>query len=477
MDLLDTIVGIAEKLYSLCEEVKANKKRAMRLARRVSALTDTVEAVKVHGLGDQPQLVERGLRELKLTLESAQDVVKKYASTSCLKRIVRAYDFGDEFAILSERLNDAAQLLSLAFAADQRDKLDRVFEEVRRSREDKEDTESDRQELQKLLQLAEETKESVDAVHEVVDETKRDVKTIKTMLESLRTPSIHLQDIREIRMEELVFNVPKKPFMTTPTSEVFKGEFSKFTVAIKRYTYPISTSASQVRSTFNKEVETMKRFESPNILRMFGICVQDENGPNPTFLIVMEYCEKGSLKQVLDGNYKLPWDRKSRMCLDAAQGLYRLHQSEEKFKVHGCINSGKFLVAVGYRVKLGGFELAKTETSLRKSASGKHSILCYSSPQQLQSINHAYDKACEMYSFGIVLWEIATRLAPFKGCSHSEVYQKVCEEKAMEPLPKDCPRQLGELINACRSFDAFHRPTAGVLVDKLRKVVEQFDED
>lgn len=59
----------------------------------------------------------------------------------------------------------------------------------------------------------------------------------------VRTPSIHLQDIREIRMEELVFNVPKKPFMTTPTSEVFKGEFSKFTVAIKRYTYPISTSA------------------------------------------------------------------------------------------------------------------------------------------------------------------------------------------------------------------------------------------
>lgn len=34
----------------------------------------------------------------------------------------------------------------------------------------------------------------------------------------------------------------------------------------------------------------------------------------------------------------------------------------------------------------------------------------------------------------------------------------------MEPLPKDCPRQLGELINACRSFDAFHRPTAGGII-------------
>ena len=37
-----------------------------------------------------------------------------------------------------------------------------------------------------------------------------------------------------------------------------------------------------VRSVFHEEVETMRRFESPNILRMFGICVQDENGKDST---------------------------------------------------------------------------------------------------------------------------------------------------------------------------------------------------
>lgn len=149
MDLLDPILSIAEKLYSLCEEVKANKKRSMRLANRISALTEMVKAVKVRGPGGQPQLVDRGLREFKLTLEAAQDVVKKYASASCLDRIVRACDLGDEFAILNERLNDAAQLLSLALAADQRDKLDVVFKEDRRRKEDEEDGETDRQELEK----------------------------------------------------------------------------------------------------------------------------------------------------------------------------------------------------------------------------------------------------------------------------------------------------------------------------------------
>lgn len=37
----------------------------------------------------------------------------------------------------------------------------------------------------------------------------------------------------------------------------------------------------------------------------------------------MEYCEKGSLRQVLDSDCRLSWTRKARMSLDAAQGLYR----------------------------------------------------------------------------------------------------------------------------------------------------------
>ncbi|XP_031657216.1 mixed lineage kinase domain-like protein isoform X1 [Oncorhynchus kisutch] len=478
MDIIDPILGIAEMLYSLCGEVKANKKRCQRLAQRIKALDELVRAVKVKGLGQKPSLVKNVLCELKLTLENAQDVVKKYSCASYLKRILKAYDQGDDFGSLNERLNDAAQGLSLALQVDQSDDLLQESRETTRWREDEADRESDRLELQKLLlSLAEDTKESVDTVHEKVDSTQEDVKDIKAMLETLMKPSIFHEDIREIKPEELIYDVPKEPFIKNDNSEIFKGEYNKFTVAIKRYAYSSGTSLSHMRSVFKKEVETMKRFESPNILRMFGICVQEENGPNPNFLIVMEFCEKGSLREVLDSQRKLPWDRKARLSLDAARGLYRLHQSEEKFKVHGCINSSRFLVDAGYRVKLGGFELAKTETSLKRTKDSSRSSLYYSSPQQLESINHKYNKECEMYSFGIVLWEIATRKIPFRDCSRKEVYQMVCKDKYTEPLPEDCPKQLGELINDCRSYDSFQRPTAGVLVDKLRKVVEQLEED
>ncbi|KAJ7998023.1 hypothetical protein DPEC_G00218240 [Dallia pectoralis] len=474
MDIIDPILGIAKHLYDRCTEVKANKKRCQRMASRIKALEEVLRSLKVNGLGKDPARLENGLRELKLTLESAQDVVEKYASASYLKRILKAYDQGDDFECLNERLNDAAQVLSLALQVEQREKLQQVFTESMRAKEDEADRESDCLELHKLLKsLAEGTKECLDSVHEKVESTQKDVKDIKAMLETLQKPSILIQDIREIKPEELTYDVPKEVMFKNDFSELYKGEYNKFTVAIKRYTQPMSTNLSQVRETFRKEVETMRRFESPNILRMFGICVQDENRYYPDYLIVMEFCEKGSLREVLDSQSKLPWERKAHMSLDAAQGIYRLHQSEEKFKVHGCINSSKFLVAAGYRVKLGGFELAKTETSLKKTKSTKRSSLSYCSPQQLESINYKYNKACEMYSFGIVLWEIATRKIPFKDLPNNEVYQRVCKDRYKEPLPEDCPKTFEELIDACRSYDGFSRPTAGVLVDKLRKVVDQ----
>ncbi|XP_073688356.1 mixed lineage kinase domain-like protein [Garra rufa] len=477
MDIIEPILAIAEKLYGLCEEVKANKKRCKRLAHRVHTLAELVKAVKVQGFGTEPKQVINGLENLKLTLESAEKVVKKYTSISYLKRIAKAYNIGEEFSGLNERLNDAAQVLSLALQVEHRASIEKVFQEATRRREDEEDRQTDSLELRDLLQsLAQESKETntlVDAVHQTVDQTQKDVLDIKEILESLKKPQLHLTDIREIKPEELSYSFPIKPLMKCSHSELYKGTYNKFTVAIKRYSCQLCTSPRDLRSIFNKEVETMKRFESPNILRMFGICVENENGPNPSYLIVMEYCEKGSLREVLDSNCNLPWERKTQMCLDAAQGLYRLHQSEEKFKVHGSIKSCSFLVATGYRVKLGGFELAKTETSLQKNKSKRSSALHYNSPQLLQNINYPYDKACEIYSFGIVLWEIATRDIPFKDCTNKQLSQKVCVEKDMEPLPPDCPKKLKELINACRSFEPFQRPTAGALVDKLLTMVEE----
>uniref|UniRef100_A0A4W5N5N0 Protein kinase domain-containing protein n=1 Tax=Hucho hucho TaxID=62062 RepID=A0A4W5N5N0_9TELE len=346
MDIIDPILGIAEKLYSLCGEVKANKKRFQCLDLRIKALEELVRAVKVKGLGEYPAHVENGLSELKFTLESAQDV-----------------------------------------------------------------------------SLAEGTKERLDTMHEKMDSTKKDVKDIKAMLET--SPG----DKRGLRVCLFLCGLHLSTFLFDTTSTIV----------------PLTQTILTALCTDDNCVHGMGNnvsFKSdPKTQHSFASCTRQAPSIRTVFYNTL------------------------------------LHQSEKKFKVHGCINSSKFLLDTGYRVKLGGLELAKTETSLKRSKDRKSCSLCYSSPEQLESINHPYNKACEMYSFGIVLWEIATCEIPFRDCLPEEVLKRVSKDKCTEPLPEDCPKQLGELINACRSYDSFHRPTAGVLVDKLHKVVEQLEED
>ncbi|XP_031719497.1 mixed lineage kinase domain-like protein [Anarrhichthys ocellatus] len=474
MDFIDPILSIASEIYALVEKVKANKKSSQRVCRRVKALDELVRSIKKREQGQTTADIEKALNELFFTLESAQALIEKYTLVTWVNRILKAGSHEEEFNSVNNRLNDAFQVLSGALQVEHSNVLHQVFELTSRQKEDEVDRKEDDAELKTLLvQYLEEQQKKTDAMQKEMEILNINVNKI------LNNPSVPYEDIRMIKPRELNYEQPKTPFMTTSTSEVYKGRYHGFTVAVKRYTDPLNTTPSELQKVFKKEVDTMKRFESPNILRMFGICLQDEDGPRPQFLIIMEYCEKGSLLQVLvsEGS-SLSWHTKARMCRDAARGLYRLHQTEEKSKVHGCINSNKFLVAEGYTVKLGGFELAKTETSLRRPTKDKAiRSLCYSSPEMLHDINHIYSKECEIYSFGIVLWEVASGSRPFDGWSDKDILEKVCKGKFKEELPNrgDCPKGLVDVIDECRAYDGFQRPSAGELVDKLQSVVAQLE--
>ncbi|KAK9516155.1 hypothetical protein VZT92_024108 [Zoarces viviparus] len=472
MDIIDPILSIASEIYALVEKVKANKKSSQRVCCRVKALDELVRSIKKREQGQTTADVEKPLDELYITLKSAKTLIEKYTLVTWVSRILKAGCYEEDFNDVNNRLNDAFQVLSGALQVEQSNVLHQVFELASRQKEDELDRKEDDAELKTMLvQYLEEQQKKTDAMQKEMEILNINMNKI------LNKPSVPCEDIRMIKPHELTYEQPKKPFMTTPTSEVYKGRYHGFTVAVKRYTDPLNTTPGELEKFFKKEVETMKRFESPNILRMFGICIQD--GPRPQFLIIMEYCEKGSLLKVLGSEgSSLSWHTKARMCQDAARGLYRLHQTEEKSKVHGCINSNKFLVAEGYTVKLGGFELAKTETSLRKPTKDTTiRSLCYYSPAMLHDINHIYSKECEIYSFGIVLWEVASGRRPFDGWSSKDIFEKVCKEKFKEELPNraDCPKGLADVIDECRAYDGFQRPSAGELVDRLQSVVAQLE--
>ncbi|XP_069757242.1 mixed lineage kinase domain-like protein isoform X2 [Narcine bancroftii] len=475
MDYSIKIFDTAKSIYSLCKEVKMNRKRCNRLKGRIELLLDPVKAIQKQDLNRLTKL----LKEIVGILESANDFIKSFTNKHLFYKVFKAFEIKEEFNHLNERLNDAAIDLNLALQTEQTEMLLTIFNVNKRKEEDIQDTVED----QVLLTLLEKKLENElysmeeriqQTMNEVVGEMKMDVKDIKRMFESfLEKPMDHpVQGILELNLEDIEIKNP--PVKETSDFNYYKGTLHKFPVLIKRFVNIGLSSVQEIRKNFHSEAETMKHFESPNIVRIYGICINERNSSSE-FLIVMEYCELGCLRNVLESKRHLSWQSRIHMAIDAASGLYRMHNSTEKCKLHRSIDSNRFLVDKGLRVKLGGMDLAKTESSIRRiRASGQKSqLLPYISPQQMKDINYIYDKSCEVYSFGIVLWEIASRKAPFKDCSSQEIYQKVCVEQVREPLPSDCPEDLCELIDECRTFDPFERPKAGAIVDRLKNILKK----
>ncbi|XP_007560561.1 mixed lineage kinase domain-like protein [Poecilia latipinna] len=474
---LKSVLSTAVGIYKLVEKAKANKKQCHRVGERVKALERVINTIDSTEASQLAPEVTKTLEELSTILNSAFGLIEKFTLSNWMKRLYKTSSDAGDFQMVNDRLSDSFQNLTIALQLKQGSEMAELLKGAFIRDEDEKDRKEDEKELNRMLM---EYMEYVETMRADLEDVKNNVTQV---VETLKKPKIITMDIRVIKQDELWMpKLDELNNLTDQSPQVYRGTFKDFTVAAKIFTN-LNTTAKDIKSEFKKEVETMKRFESPNILRVFGICILDENTPNTKYLIIMEYCEKGSLRDVLSSERDLSWTRKVSMCRDAAQGLYRLHQTEQKSKLHTDITSKKFFVDENYRVKLGGLELAQTETSLRNATVNKRkdkdiSSLCYSSPQMLTMGMKHYCRKCEIYSLGIVMWEIAAQRKPFSDSRGNKdtLHVKVVEKRDQEPVPCQCPGSLKELINECRGYECIQRPSAGVLVDKLRCLLVQLEQ-
>ncbi|NXF37431.1 MLKL protein, partial [Nyctibius bracteatus] len=456
MDIVERIFSVAQAIHAQFEQVKCCKHQCQRLVERIQILLEPVRILKAQPLKHISRHEEELLKKLLRALGEAQNLVMKYSQTSWIQKFLRAHSAGEEFIWVNESLEDIAQGLSLLLQAEQKQAFLEAFHAKTRRRQDSEDLRDDRAFLNQVIASTEEPKDMAGEIY--IDRQEMESKV--DWMQSLKKVNVgKREDITEIQRDHLTFY---RHLQDTESYDLYKGEYLKYPVAIKTFKRPLTTDSAKVRDIFEKEIQTLKKFESPNILRMYGICIEEKDG-SPCFSIVMEYCKHGTLRDVLTKQRHLSWDVRIRMALGAARGLYRLHQTEEKSRLHGCICSSKFLVAGDYCVKLSGFELCETESSIKRKVKKNWklvSMLAYIAPENLKDINYPYKRPCEIYSFGIVLWEIATSKIPFEGCTPQEIMEKVCNDHYRDPVGEDCPEDLQKVIDQCRAFDPSQRPSA-----------------
>ncbi|XP_069757313.1 receptor-interacting serine/threonine-protein kinase 4-like [Narcine bancroftii] len=164
-----------------------------------------------------------------------------------------------------------------------------------------------------------------------------------------------------------------------------------------------------------EEAKKMHKAQFEYILRLYGIIKCDLSTQTESLGLVTEFMENGSLKELLSC-YKVPWPLHLRFAYEIALGMNFLHNLKPALYHHD-LSPANILLNKDYRIKISDFGLAKWRklTSQNSNDSSKiHGTLSYMPPECFNDISARKDSKFDVYSYGIVIWEILTCQVPYK---------------------------------------------------------------
>eukprot|EP01102_Stenamoeba_stenopodia_P018241 TRINITY_DN6667_c0_g2_i1.p1 TRINITY_DN6667_c0_g2~~TRINITY_DN6667_c0_g2_i1.p1 ORF type:complete len:585 (+),score=105.90 TRINITY_DN6667_c0_g2_i1:226-1980(+) len=244
---------------------------------------------------------------------------------------------------------------------------------------------------------------------------------------------------------------------------VYEGVCRGHIVAVKRL-HRQDLSEDSLR-LFRQEVGIMSKLFHPNIVLYMGACSEPGN-----LMIVTEKMD-GDLEQLLNNkNIHLSLCKRMQMAKQCALGINWLHCSKPVF-LHRDIKPSNLLVTKNFDVKISDFNLSAVKKE-DDSDRGVKGTPLYMAPEIY--LGEPYTEKSDIYSFGIVLWQLFTRNTPYNNSmahfSIDTLLDAVCDGSRPE-IPADCPQTLSNLIQDCWSEDPTSRPDFRDIIWELDSVI------
>ena len=225
------------------------------------------------------------------------------------------------------------------------------------------------------------------------------------------------------------------------------------TVALKVLRADAVAADEQSLRRFIREGEALRRLNHPNIVKMLDFF--EEEGQH---YLVMEYIDGGNLDERLQAA-TLSIERVLRIALDLADALTRAHKLEI---VHRDLKPANVLIGDGGEVYLTDFGVAQIEDpALGKATREMVAVgtLDYMSPEALNG--QGVDTRADIWSFGVVLYELLTRRRPFSGDTVMHTMNNIMSAPPADiaQLRPDAPIELVDLIYRMLNKDPYARIT------------------
>lgn len=235
---------------------------------------------------------------------------------------------------------------------------------------------------------------------------------------------------------------------------------------------------ASLRASFKQEVAVWHKLDHPNVTKFIGakmgssgLSIQTDSGqialPRNICCVVVEYLPGGALKSYLIKNRrrKLAFKVVVQLGLDIARGLSYLHSQKI---VHRDVKTENMLLDKTRTVKIADFGVARVEASNPNDMTGETGTLGYMAPEVLNG--NPYNRKCDVYSFGICLWEIYCCDMPYPDLTFSEMTSAVVRQNLRPEIPRCCPSSMANVMKRCWDANPEKRPEMDDVVSMLEAI-------
>ena len=234
--------------------------------------------------------------------------------------------------------------------------------------------------------------------------------------------------------------------------KLYQATFKESKVLFRKIVLP--RLSGYIVEELTTEIEVHRSIHYSHVLPIIGIVLE-----LPVIGFVTPLMRKGSLHQALHiSQTKFNLTEKIRISSDIASGILNFHSQG---KAHGHLSSHNILFDENYMPYISdlGFQKLKKYAGI---VSGYTNIGSWSSPELINDKRLTPIKAQitdDVYSFGMILWELLAEQEPFPGYSRKQLVTTVVEDGNRPVIPSETPGDVAELILRCWNPDPKQRPS------------------
>ncbi|EOY15151.1 hypothetical protein QUC31_000393 [Theobroma cacao] len=240
--------------------------------------------------------------------------------------------------------------------------------------------------------------------------------------------------------------------------DLYKGTFCGQDVAIK--VLRTEHLNENLQREFTQEVNIMRKIRHKNVVEFIGACTR-----LPSLCIVTEFMSGGSMYDFLHkqkSGFKLPFLLK--VAIDVSKGMSYLHQNNI---MHRDLKAANLLMDENGVVKIADFGVARVQaqSGVMTAETGTYRWMA---PEVIE--HKPYDHKADVFSFGVVLWELLTGKLPYENLTPLQAALGVVQKGLRPVIPKHTHPKFVELLDRCWQQEPSLRPEFSEISDLLQDI-------